>query len=66
MCVTLMTLPLFLTDFYGGWVTKEISGGKKGFKGGESTLSLLVRLCFGTLIVGFTSYPFGAGLDSVD
>lgn len=24
-------------DFYGGWVTKEITGGQKGFKGGPGT-----------------------------
>ena len=59
---TLMNIRSILIDFYGGWVTKEISGGKKGFKGGESTF-LLSRSnhVLAILIVRSTGYPPGAG-----
>jgi len=31
-------------DFYGGWKTRDVTGGKKGMKGGERRVSFLLRL----------------------
>lgn len=40
-------------DFYGGWKTSDISGGKKGMKGGESEFFLSLLYSLGSTDVRF-------------